>query len=222
MNNINIALAYINEIDNPLKVFCNLFIYVLSKKDTQKLRIDEIKGALLNEFGFKIPNHIIRACARILKNNGEIQIMDNGEGYKFLKSAFDVNRFSEDLLQRKIREENLIYDIQAYLSEVGIQLNVDEVRDCFIDFLIDSNYAYDLFEKGSAISIEFDEKRISNAWYISQYIKKVERKNSSQFNYILDIVQGLMIYILDYVNFLIIIKIKRRSFVIHHFIWIQN
>lgn len=195
MNNINIALAYINETDNPLKVFCNLFIYVLSKKDTQKLRIDEIKGALLKEFGFKIPNHIIRACAKILKNNGEIQILDNGEGYKFLKSSFDTDRFSEDLLQRKIREENLIYDIQAYLNEVGIELNVDEVRACFVDFLIDSNYAYDLFEKGSAISIKFDEKRISNAWYISQYIKKVERENNSQFDYILDIVQGLMIYI---------------------------
>ena len=50
MNNINIALAYINETDNPLKVFCNLFIYVLNKKDVQKLRIDEVKGALIKEY----------------------------------------------------------------------------------------------------------------------------------------------------------------------------
>ena len=90
MNKINIALAYINETDNPLKVFCNLFIYVLNKKDTQKLRIDEVKEALLKEFGFKVPNHIIKACARVLKNNDEIKILDNGEGYKFLKSSFDM------------------------------------------------------------------------------------------------------------------------------------
>ena len=50
MNNVNIALAYINEVENPLRVFCNLFIYVLSKKDLQTLRIDEIKEALLQEF----------------------------------------------------------------------------------------------------------------------------------------------------------------------------
>lgn len=46
MNNINIALAYINGTENPLKVFCNLFIYVLNKADNQKLRIDEVKEAL--------------------------------------------------------------------------------------------------------------------------------------------------------------------------------
>lgn len=195
MNNINIALAYINETDNPLKVFCNLFIYVLNKKETQELRIDEAKEALLKEFGIKVPNHIIKACARILKNNDEIQILKNGAGYKFLKSSFDTKKFEEELLQRKIREENLIGDIQAYLKEVGITLNFDEVRLCFVNFLIDSNYAYNLFEKESAISIKDDEKKISNAWYISQYIKKVEREKSSQFNYILDIVQGLMIYI---------------------------
>ena len=39
MNNINIALAYINGTENPLKVFCNLFIYVLNKADNQKLEL---------------------------------------------------------------------------------------------------------------------------------------------------------------------------------------
>lgn len=195
MNNVNIALAYINEVENPLRVFCNLFIYVLSKKDLQTLRIDEIKEALLQEFGFKVPNHIIKACARILKNSGEIKILDNGAGYKFLTSSFDVDKFNEDLSERKIREENLIHDIKEYLENVGIKLNIDEVRDCFVDFLVESNYAYSLFEKGSLSSVKSDENKISTAWYISQYIKKVEKDKSSQFDYILDIVQGLMIYV---------------------------
>lgn len=195
MNNINIALAYINETDNPLKVFCNLFIYVLNKADVQKLRIDEVKGALIKEFGLKVPNHIIKACARVLKNNNEIQILDNGEGYKFLKSDFDIEKFSEELLQRKIREENLINDLQEYLTEVGVELEIDEARKCFVDFLISSNYAYHLFENSSVMGIESDEKKISKEWYISQYIKKVEREKSIQFDYILDIVQGLMVYV---------------------------
>ena len=72
---------------NPLKVFCNLFIYVLNKADNQKLRIDEVKEALTKEFGPKVPNHIIKACARVLKNNNEVQILNSGEEYKFLKST---------------------------------------------------------------------------------------------------------------------------------------
>ena len=39
------------------------------------------------------------------------------------------------------------------------------------------------------------KKKISKEWYISQYIKKVEKEKNSQFYYILDIVQGLMIYV---------------------------
>ena len=195
MNNINIASAYINETNNPLKVFCNLIVYVLKKAEVQKLRIDEVKEALIREFGLKVPNHIIKACARILKNNNEIQILDNGEGYRFLKSNFDTEKFSEELTRRKIREENLVDDIQKYLKSVGLELETDETRKCFVDFLISSNYAYNLFESGSAVGVENAEKQISKEWYISQYIKAEERKKSSQFDYILDIVKGLMIYI---------------------------
>lgn len=195
MNNINIALAYINGTENPLKVFCNLFIYVLNKADNQKLRIDEVKEALTKEFGLKVPNHIIKACARVLKNNNEVQILNSGEGYKFLKSNFDIKKFSDELLQRKIREENLINDLQEYLTEVGVELEIDEARECFVDFLISSNYAYNLFENGSVMDMGLNEKKISKEWYISQYIKKVEKEKNSQFYYILDIVQGLMIYV---------------------------
>ena len=62
-------------------------------------------------------------------------------------------------------------------------------------FLISSNYAYNLFENGSVMDMGLNEKKISKEWYISQYIKKVEKEKNSQFYYILDIVQGLMIYV---------------------------
>lgn len=152
---------------NPLKVFCNLFIYVLNKADNQKLRIDEVKEALTKEFGPKVPNHIIKACARVLKNNNEVQILNSGEEYKFLKSNFDIKKFSDELLQRKIREENLINDLQEYLTEVGVELEIDEARECFVDFLISSNYAYNLFENGSVMDMGLNEKKISKEWYIS-------------------------------------------------------
>ena len=67
MNNTNIALAYINEMQNPLRVFCNLLIYVLYKDVNNSLRIDEVKDAILKEFGLRVPSHIIKACAKILK-----------------------------------------------------------------------------------------------------------------------------------------------------------
>jgi len=195
MNNTNIALAYINEMGNPLKVFCNLLIYVLSKGDNQTLRIDEVKEAILKEFGLKVPSHIIKACTKILKKNYDIEILKNGGGYKFRKSNFDIKRFESELIQRKVREENLIKDLQEYLTEMDIELTIDEARKKFIDFLIASNYAYSLFSNGSTESIKFDRKIISSEWYISQYIKKIEREKSSNFDYILDIVKGLMIYI---------------------------
>ena len=58
MNNINIALAYINQTENPLKVFCNLFIYILYKTENQRLRIDELKDEFIKQFGLRLPDHI--------------------------------------------------------------------------------------------------------------------------------------------------------------------
>lgn len=195
MNNVNIALAYINQTENPLKVFCNLFVYILYKSDAHKLRIDELKAEFVKQFGFKLPNHILKACARILKNDNEIEILKNGEGYKFLTTSFDVERFENDLLQRKIREENLIQDLKEYLERLDIYWEIDEVRERFVNFLIESNYAYRLFEKGTVVDRGYDGKKISDGWYISQYIKKIESERSIQFDYILEIVKGLMIYI---------------------------
>ncbi|MCQ4931471.1 hypothetical protein, partial [Agathobacter rectalis] len=71
------------------------------------------------------------ACDRVLKNNNEEQILNSGEGYKFLKSNFYIKKFSDELIQRKIREENLINDLQEYLTEVVVELEIDEARECF-------------------------------------------------------------------------------------------
>lgn len=195
MNNINIALTYINQTENPLKVFCNLFVYTLCKSGNQKLRIDELKSEFVKQFGLKLPNHILKACARILKKNKEIEILKNGEGYKFLTTSFDIEKFDNDLLQRKIREENLIQDLKEYLEGLDVHWEINEVRERFVQFLIESNYAYRLFENGTITDHGYDGKKISDGWYISQYIKKIELERKIQFDYILEIVKGLMIYI---------------------------
>lgn len=195
MNNINIALAYINQTENPLKVFCNLFIYIIYKSENQRLRIDELKAEFIKQFGLKLPNHILKACARILKKDKEIEILKNGEGYKFLITSFDIEKFDNDLLQRRIREENLIQDLKEYLDGLGVHWGIDEVRERFVQFLIESNYAYRLFENGTITDRGYDGKKISDGWYISQYIKKIESEGKIQFDYILEIVKGLMIYI---------------------------
>ena len=195
MNNTNIALAYINEMQNPLRVFCNLLIYVLYKDVNNSLRIDEVKDAILKEFGLRVPSHIIKACAKILKKNCEIEILDNGGGYKLLKPSFSIDKFEEQLATRKILEENLITDLHKYLSEMNIELTFSEAQSRFVDFLIDTNYAYALFNDGSTDAIKIDKKGIGNDWYISQYIKKLEREKNSKFDYVLEIVKGLMVYI---------------------------
>lgn len=117
------------------------------------------------------------------------------KGYKFLTTSFDIEKFDNDLLQRRIREENLIQDLKEYLDGLDVHWQTDEVRERFAQFLIESNYAYRLFKNGTITDRGYDGKKISDGWYISQYIKKIESEGNIQFDYILEIVKGLMIYI---------------------------
>lgn len=198
MKNTTITLAYINTTENPLHVFCNLFIFLLQTKSANgRMRIDELQNSFSSEFGLKIPIHVLKSCATVLANNGNVRKLRSGGGYQYIQSDFDVQLFQEQLIIRKQQEDELLYDLQQYLQGLKVQWSLDETRENLLNFFVKSNYAYYLFTDGVAENWELDpdDKKISSNWYISQYLKKIERAKDSRFNYVIDMTRGLMIYI---------------------------
>lgn len=198
MHNTTIALAYINTTENPLQVFCNLFIYILRTTSANgQLRIDELQNGFVNEFGLKVPIHVLKSCGIILSRKRNIQTLKNGAGYAYVASSFDIEKFQSDLMFRKQQEEFLIQDLRAYLADLNVTWTFDETRNKLVDFFVKSNYAYHLFSNGTTDSwdLDIDDKKISSNWYISQYLKKLERNKGALFDYVIDITKGLMVYI---------------------------
>ena len=62
-----IALAYIKEMDNPLEVFCNYIQICLQITPGNSLRHDELAEKIVEQFGLKMPHHMIKMCCRILE-----------------------------------------------------------------------------------------------------------------------------------------------------------
>lgn len=198
MKNTIITLAYINTTDNPLHVFCNLFIYLLQTKSANGcMRIDELQNGFSSEFGLKIPIHVLKSCAIVLTNKGNIKKLRDGGGFQYIQSDFDVQQFNEQVAYRKHQEDELLQDLSEYLEGLKVNWTLDETRNNLLDFFIKSNYAYYLFTDGGTDNWELDpdDKKISSNWYISQYLKKVEKEKGPHFDYVIDMTRGLMIYI---------------------------
>ena len=70
--NALIALAYIKTNENPVVVFCNYILYVLSKSSTRSMRIDELHDSVFEEFGLDLPIQMINICVRILKKEKSV------------------------------------------------------------------------------------------------------------------------------------------------------
>ena len=100
--NTLIALAYIKETDNPLKVFCNYILICLLESSEKKLRHDEICIKIEEKFGIKMPHHMIKMCYKILERQKQISKLPNGAGYLVTDEKFDLKSY-------EIKREHLLY-----------------------------------------------------------------------------------------------------------------
>lgn len=190
--NVTIALAYLNQGENPLNVFCNLISYSLIYAENKTLRQDQLKIDIKERFGLALPNHIIKACMRILKNKKHVRITENTT-YVLDKTDFDTEAFNEECNKRKIREENLIANLIEYVMQFGKTWTMDEAKAKFTEFLLNDDNAYNLFVYNK-ISLKPIKNQVSDTWYISNYLRSLDEDNP-YYLYLLEIVNGMMVFI---------------------------
>lgn len=197
MNNRNalIALAYIKESANPLTVFCNYIIICLNKGIDYKMRHDEIAEAIEKEFGLKMPHHMIKMCCRILCNEKRIIKLKNGAGYELKDFSYDMNEFEmkRDVFMGK--ERLLINGLMSYAEDFKCNWTYEETREYLANFLIMQGNAVNIFAEDNIESPD-TQNFVPPEWYIGKYVSKLlENNDDDRTQYLLDIVNGLMIYI---------------------------
>lgn len=190
-NNSMVALAYLKECENPLIVLCNYILYCLSISPEKKLRHDELIIMIEQEFGLKMPHSIVKVCIRLLRNEDKVKILDHGKGY-LSKAFFDLDDFNNKRTLLKEREEGLINDLIKNAKEYDQEWSYNDARKYLTTFLIEKENAANLFLN---CDIQTEGNRLSPSWHIGKYISQILDTNDINKDYLIDVVNGLMIYI---------------------------
>lgn len=197
--NAMVALAYIREVDNPLKVFCNLIVYSLAKNG-KRLTRDELIANMQIDFGISMSGYMIKMCQRMLLSEKRVKI--ENENYVLIETGnFSIEEFDKEKSRLSQNEDMLIHDLMNYLRQnYNIQWEKDATREKLTKFLLQNNGAYDLFVDRCTFDScdsksDGDKQRVNDNWYIGNYISHIITKKEPSYEYLLSVVQGLIIYI---------------------------
>lgn len=195
MNNPNtlVALAYIKSNDNPLAVFCNYIVYLISTSSNKALRIDELSEGLSQRFGLKMPLQMIRCCIQILKKRDEVEVLPNGGRYAIKSTQFNIHEFESNLERLQIQENAVITSIVGFVKEKhNTDWSSEQAKKYLSSFLDGEGNGARLFLNGE---IDTDSKHVSPSWYIGRYVSHIQKLNDClEKTYLENIVNGMMIY----------------------------
>lgn len=195
MNNPNtlIALAYIKTNDNPIIVFCNYILYLLTISPTQSLRADELGNNLKDKFGLDMPQSMLSSCIKILKREKKVKVLPDGGGYAIDQCQFDSKSFDETMFKLSEHEKKLLQSIVEFIDKkYQIKWTVEEAK---------KNLSYFLDEEGNGARLflsddqKNDEKKVSPSWYIGRYISSIYNQTDCiEKIFLEEIINGMMIY----------------------------
>lgn len=194
IENTLIALAYVKETENPMEVFCNYILICLLKAPEKKMRHDELCSGIEKMFGIKMPHHMIKMFCRILEKQKKICKLPQGAGYVCLDDKFDLKAFEEKKNQLYQKEWVLVNGLVNLAEDYNLQWTYEDAKRYLTDFLVVRENAVKIFS-GNSIEEINREKYIPNEWYVGKYISYILECNDGRTEYLLDVVNGLMIYL---------------------------
>lgn len=193
--NALIALAYIKESDNPLQVFCNYVIISLMEARDYTLRYDELQTKIGEISGLKMSPHMLKMCCSILKKEKKISKIPNGAGFKLLDYSFNIKDYQTQKALLQHKETCVVNDMISYVKKYNISWDYDSARKYLTDFLLSEGNAVSIFAGYYIQPIIQKEKKISSKWYVGKYITNLLETKNAFTSHLIDIVNGLMIYI---------------------------
>lgn len=192
--NTLIALAYVKESNNPLEVFCNYIWISLLEAPKNQQRYDEIYNEMEERFGLKMPHHMIKMCCKVLEKQGKVKKLPKGAGFKCCDFSFDLNAYNNKRKELSYKENHLLNGLLTLAEDYNLNWDYEHAKECMTDFLLVKGNAVSLFTQKSIRQVD-SGKYMPDEWYVGKYISRVLERNDDRTEYLLDIVNGLMIYI---------------------------
>ncbi|MBQ3558019.1 MAG: hypothetical protein IJA07_00715 [Agathobacter sp.] len=192
--NTLVALAYVKETENPMEVFCNYVVICLLKSPDRKLRHDELCDSIEELFGIKMPQHMIKMFCRILEKQKRIIKLPQGAGYECKDEEFDLDAYEEKRKELMQKEWVLTNGLRNLAEDYNLSWTFEEAKQHLTDFLIIRENAVKIFSKNQIDAVE-KNNYVPNEWYVAKYISYILERNDGRCEYLLDIINGLMVYL---------------------------
>jgi len=130
-----------------------------------------------------------------MENQKTIISLETGAGFQLIDSKFNVALFEAQLKELKEKESKLLSSLVKYVAELGATWNEDEARNNLTQYLMKNGAAYNLFIRQYSHD-ETSDNSIPATFYIQKYIEfLLGRRGDVIFDYLMDIVGGLMVYV---------------------------
>lgn len=186
------ALAYIQECDNPYKMFCNLIQYILYKAPNQTMAERELVDGVRKEFGINLPRGIVRIATNILVSQKNIT---KNHLYKLQNCSMDINLFEKQMEILKTQEQSLIISIKNFLiTNYNLEWDEDRIVKAMSSLLSISDYqvSISLFEKAN---IDIKPTNYSDEYFVKRYLQHLIETKGNDYDNILQIIRGIIIII---------------------------
>jgi len=163
--------------------------------------LKDVRNEIDRRFGLQLPLHFISTCAKIMENNGTVEIMANGEGYRLIKNNFTIEAFDSQYLVFKTKEKALLNNLIEYVSDYSSQVwEEEEARAKLASYLIKNGVLFGLSTgQYENHELESAEVLIPPEIYVEKYIEylfSMKGSGSSEsYEYLMNVVAGVMVYV---------------------------
>lgn len=153
--NALIAMAIVSQnAENPYAVFCEYMKYCICSNTEDEMTLKQIKDAIGNEFGMRLPYNVAAKCIIELERSGFIQ--NNNHLIKRVGS-FDIEEFDRNRAVYQSKEDSVINDLIVFAAKYGRSWTSEYAREQLVKVLDRKGLAYDIFLHGNE-SRENDER----------------------------------------------------------------
>ena len=208
MDNKNslVSLAFLQENSgNPYRAFTTYIKYCMTKSAEADVSDATLQRMLDAEFGLALPRLILSNCIKHLLHEQFLTQLPDGAGYRLKDNSFDTNAFDAFKTYTLNKERQLIDGFIHFCAEqFSMTLSYDEARAQLLSFLLHKGVGTSIFLNGSYASAEdaeADERAIlfvGNDWLAAKYVSKSLEERGDNCDYLISVVNGLMICIGTY------------------------
>ena len=207
-----VAIAYVSEnSDNPYFAFGKYIKYCLMLNTKGSITVKELQSTVENEFGIRLPMHILGVCLENLKQ--EKYLIEDHHAITRIGN-FDTDAFQQKRNEYKQIEDRLIDNLLDYVHQFDVDWEKEHARSLLLKVLDGDGMAYDVVitrrekdgdpsEDSLAVDCDIDASAdnqdqdnmptFSEENYVGRYIDSLMNTESIYRTYLERICEGLMI-----------------------------